>query len=380
VSGDEEEKGDTGASQADEAGAEREATDRGAAEPEAAERRSARAGKTALPPRVERALMRAREVARKDRERRAGRWLAIVPAIVAVVFLILLMPRATEPDSIPLPRADQRVLARIAREDDARAATAEAERLPGDVLAVGSAIRALNDADARDADEAETADARRKLEGALRELRPRDSLDEDLLALRAIQARRFLDALAHWEATGETTDDLRELGGNFVRRTAEAGWIVGRRVLFSEAQRRIVFKTVWNVHLGVESRPPFALSLDEQRELYVFYLTHPHPSDMRRQTLAVMRRDAKTPEACARVAVEERRAAELWRAEKIQKLGQIDPSYPTGYALGVAYYHAGRYDQAAEAFSMFIRAHPNGPYTLRAKNHLKAAIVARDTF
>jgi len=370
VSVDEEEKGD--ARQRDPSGS----------EPEAVERPSARGrkGKKGLPPRVERALARAREAARADRQRKGGRWLAVIPVSVGLVFLLLLMPRATEPDSIPLPRADQRVLARIARDDDRRAAAAEKERLPTDVLAVGSAIRALNDANARDADEIETTDARRRLETALRELQPRDGLDEDLLTLRAVQTRRFLDALSRWEATGETTDDLRELGGNFVRRTADAGWIVGRRVLFNDAQRRIVFKTVWNVLVGVESRPPFALSLDEQRELYAFYIAHPHPSDIHRQTFALRRRDAKTPEACASIEEEERRSAELWRIEKIQKLGQIDPSYPTAYALGVAYYHAGRYDLSAEAFSMFIRAHPDGPYALRAKNHLKAAVVARDTF
>jgi TolA-binding protein len=77
-----------------------------------------------------------------------------------------------------------------------------------------------------------------------------------------------------------------------------------------------------------------------------------------------------------RVNAEERREAELWRVDKIRKLALIDPSYPGSYALGIAYYRAGRYDLAADAFTAFISAHPDGPYALRAKNHLKAALAA----
>lgn len=288
-----------------------------------------------------------------------------------------MMPRGVAPEAIPLPIADQRILSALARADDARAAAADSARLPTGILAVGSAFRALHAADVRGADDVEMADARRTLEAALRDLQPRAGLEEDLLSLRALQGRRFLDALARWEATGETTSDLTELSGNFVRRSTDAGWVVGRRsILLSDAQRRIAFKTVWNALTGLEDRPAFALSLDEQRELYAFYLGHPHPPDSHRAGLLSQRAEARTPEACARVDAEERRQSELWRVEKIRKLAAIDPTYPASYALGVAYYRAGRYDLSADAFMAFIGAHPDGPYTLRAKNHLKAALSA----
>ena len=43
-----------------------------------------------------------------------------------------------------------------------------------------------------------------------------------------------------------------------------------------------------------------------------------------------------------------------WRAEKIKRLGTIDPSYPTAYALGVVYFRAARYDLSADSFTARI--------------------------
>lgn len=330
-----------------------------------------------LPPKVERALERARLLAKADRERTAGRWLAALPASIAVVFLLLLMPRATVPDAIPLPRVDNRVVDAIARSDDARAAVAEAARLPSDVLALGSAVRAFNAAEARRGDEVEMIEARRRLESALRDLRPRPSLEDELLSLRAVQLRRYLDSISRWQATGETSSDYEELSSAFIQRATEAGWVGSdRRVLLTEMQRRGAFKKVWNTLVGVDAKARFALALDEQRALYVFYIEHPHPADSLRAPLESQRRSATTTEDCSRANAEEHRQMELWRIDKIKKLGSIDPAYPVAYALGVAYYRAGRYDLSAEAFTEFIGAHPDGPYALRAKNHLKAALVA----
>ncbi len=332
--------------------------------------------KSALPERVERALARARSAAKADRERKGGRWLAVVPLTVAVVLLLLLMPRATTPEAIPVPRTNVRAVIDIARADDARAAAAEGERLPTDVLAVGGALRALNGAEVRGLDEAGVADARRQLDGALRDLARRKDAGEELLALRALQTRRFLDTLARWEATGETSEDFVDLAAAFVQRAADAGWLEGRRVVLDDDERRVMFKTVWNVLAATESNPLLALTLDEQRVLYTFYFVHPRTPESRRLALESERRAATTPEACARATDERRRQTELWRADKIKRFGALDPSYPTSYALGVAYYRAGRYELSADAFAAYIGKNPDGPYTLRARNHLKAALVA----
>src|SRR5688572_14290167 len=97
--------------------------------------------KTALPAKVEAALARARAAAKADHERKGGRWLALVPIGIGALILGLMMPRATRPDGIPVPRVDQRVTAAIIKAENTLADEAEAQRLPADVLAVGSAVR-----------------------------------------------------------------------------------------------------------------------------------------------------------------------------------------------------------------------------------------------
>jgi TolA-binding protein len=335
-----------------------------------------------LPPRVERALAKARAVAQKDRAQKGGRWLAIFPTLLALALMLLMMPRATEPDSIPLPRVDERALRKTARADDDRARAVSMERLPSDVRNVGTAFRALNTAEAHNADDAELINAQREISVALRDLNPGTDIDENLLSLRAFQMQRFLEGVRHWENTGETTEELTALGGNFINRTAEAGWASNqaggpRHLLMNDTQRRVAFKTMWNALVGVDRRPAFVLTIDEQKSLYAFYFQYPHPQDSRRVALRVQRRDALTPEACLKANVEERRQAELWRVEKVRKFASIDPSYPATYAMGVGYYKAGRFDLASEAFTTFIGAHPDGPYALRAKNYLKASLTAK---
>ena len=132
--------------------------------------------------------------------------------------------RAATPEAIPMPIADMRVVTRIAREEDRRAADAESTRLPTPVLAVGSAFRAFNQAQLRGGAEVDMVAARRGIESALRGLSPPGSFDDALLSLRALQARHFLDAVAHWEATGETSEELEGLGGDFVGRICSVGW------------------------------------------------------------------------------------------------------------------------------------------------------------
>jgi len=334
-----------------------------------------------LPGRVEQALSLARAAAKADRERKDGRWLVIVPVVIGVIFLGLLMPRATTPDAVPLPAVDRRVLGHVATEDDRAAAGAEATRLPTDVLAVGSAFRALKAAEAKDADPSTMSGLKAKLETSLAELKTRPNLEEDLFTLRALQTRHFLDALRTWEDRGETTNELVELGGSFVARLTEAGWATAspRRVILDDAQRRVAFKIVWNGILQFDKRPRFMLSLDEQRTMYTLYFEHPHPSESQRGGLVAQRKSALTPVACERANAEESRQTELWRADKIKRFGMIDADYPTSYALGVAYYRIGRFDLSADAFSGWLNEHPDGPYTLRARNHLKAAINAGGT-
>ena len=288
-----------------------------------------------------------------------------------------MMPRASEPDVLPLPTLDLRALDDVSRADDARARSAEAERLPADVLSVGTSLRELSGADVRGLDDAERADTRRRLDAALSEVAGHSGYERELEALRAIQLRLFLDALSRWEASGGTDEDFMDLGASFVDKMQDAGWLSGRTLLAPEAVRRVMFKTVWNAMLGLDEHPALRLTLDEQRALYIFYLENPRVPETARLGLESLRVAATTREQCERFAWEQRRQQEVWRADKIKRLGAIDPTYPVEFALGVAHYRAGRFDLSAEAFGAFIDHHPSGGlYALRAKNHLKAAIAA----
>jgi TolA-binding protein len=162
-----------------------------------------------------------------------------------------------------------------------------------------------------------------------------------------------------------------------VWRSKLAGWIDDHAVLMSEIEQRVAFKLAWNAATQLEGLPDFALTLDETRALYTFYLQHPHAPDPVRAQLDAHRKSAKGAKECAMLDAGERLAAESWRLEKIEKLEKLDPEYPAAYARGVELYRMERYGEAARAFETWLDAHPDGPFTLRARGHLRAAIRAK---
>ncbi len=334
--------------------------------------------KKRLPARVERALAKAREATREDAKRKGGRWLALVPVAAALLSFLMMMPHATEPESVPLPEIDERVLRQVRDADEARARAALAQRLPSDVLEIGSAIRAIHNPKP-DQDEREFYELERVLHEGVRQVSTRPDGLTDLLKLRALQTHTFVEELEKYESTGQESDELRGLAGEFVERIRSAGWIVGNELILDEWQRRVVFKAMWTRLTGLDLTPELKLALDEERALYALYLRHPHPPEQRREEIDAQRRSAMSPEACKRAAWEETRATELWRAEKIKSLAAIDPTYPASYALGVAYYRAGRYDLATDAFRDWIDRHPDGALAIRARNHLKASLAMYGT-
>lgn len=330
-----------------------------------------------LPPRVEKALARAREAVRKDAESRTGRWLALVPITVAVVMVLLSIPRAAVPDDIPVPAVDQKALDAIVAADKARAAAARVTRLPNDVLAVGTQLRAMNKASVTN-DRESTDRARAELDSAVRVVLGRPDGIADLTALRAVQTEEFLSEVARFEEKGQTSEELDELAGAFVPRMRDAEWLDGSRLLLDEEERRVSYKLVWTTLTALRSEG-MDLALDETRVLYRLYLRHPHPTEAQRPGLVAQRAAARTPADCERYQRDARRASEQWRAEKIKLLGAVDPTYPASYALGISQYRGGNYEAAIDAFRQWIDAHPDGKWTARARNYLKAALVAYGT-
>jgi hypothetical protein len=304
-------------------------------------------------------------------------WLALVPLGVALVLGLLLLPRRTAPESVPLPVVDARALARTVADAEALAEQARRVPLPGPVRALGGATRDFHGLEARGATDTQLYDARRAVDAALADaLAGGGERMLELRELRAVQLDAFLQELSRFETTGVQSPELEALGGGFVRSLTAEGWCEGRVVAPGEAARRSMFKQMWNALLGLEDRPELALTLDEQRALYAFYLSHPRPPKAMRDALAEARRGARDAAACAALDEAARGAAEAWRLERIGRLAAIDPAYPADYARGVAGYRRGDYGASAQAFRRWLEAHPDGPLALRAQNFLRAAANA----
>ncbi|WP_437709002.1 hypothetical protein WMF45_32540 [Sorangium sp. So ce448] len=320
------------------------------------------------------------------------------PGLVAVFIAgsaaILAVPRSVEPAELPLPLADARALARVRDADTTRAREAEELGLDAEVRELGSAIRAfgLVDADA-DHTEAELLAARARVSDAVG--RALAQGDEAVLRLRAYQLRAFVREVRRFEATGEESDELREVGGDFLGLLRRNAWLGqggaaqrsggegARRVAMDGVVLGVLFKKRWNAIVGVQ-RDPFAPTLDEERALFKFLLAYPLAAARSAQTLPAPP-DEETaarlaqvggsgPPAAALRAAEARRAEEQYRLKKIDELAALDPSYPRQLARGVSLYRLGSFMQSAEAFRSHLDQHPDGAHTLRAQNYLRAAL------
>lgn len=273
---------------------------------------------------------------------------------------LLAVPRPVDPTDVPEPMIDPRGLERATRTDEARASAAEREGLDMDVRELGSAVRELGIADEQvDARALWTARARITA-AAARALGAGG--EESVLRLRAYQLRLFLGEVRRWQVTGEESRELHELGGGFLRMLRRNGWIDegarGLRMRMDGGALRAAWKRRWNEITGVQ-RAAFEPSLDEQRALYRFLLKHPsHPGH-----------------PGGRVGAGLRSAYEhQYLLKKIDELGSIDVAYPADLARGIVLYRLGSYPQSVEAFRRHLDASPDGPFTLRARNYLRAAL------
>jgi TolA-binding protein len=133
---------------------------------------------------------------------------------------------------------------------------------------------------------------------------------------------------------------------------------------------------MWNALIAADRRKAFQLSLDEERALYAFYLSRPHPSQAMREAIAAARHSAPDAARCRALDEAERVGAEKWRLEHIARLSAVDAAYPGAYARGVASYRSGDFHGAAEAFQTWLGDHPDGPLALRARTYLRAAMGA----
>ncbi len=317
--------------------------------------------------------------ARDGRDGRDAMWLALVPLGVALVLGALLLPRRAAPESVPLPVPDHAALARVVASDVELAEHALREPLPGAVRALGSALRTFHTRESGDADTQQLFDARRAVDQALVDVLRDASApgrSQPLVALRAVQLEGFLEEVRKFEATGQKSPELDALAGAFVRSLTLEGWCEGHTIAPDGTVLRVMFKHMWNGFLGLDARPDLAPTIDEERALYAFYLSHAHPSKTMRDALNAARRGAHDARSCLALDEAERAATEAWRIEHIERLSKIDPSYPADYARGVASFRRGDFGTSALAFQSWVQAHPGGPLALRAQNFLRAAAAA----
>lgn len=285
------------------------------------------------------------------------------PALLALLLAgstaALAIPRSIAPIDIPEPRLDPRALHHIDVVDAELAASADRERLDIDVLKLGTVLFAYGKADAQRDDEALGAARRDVLDASLRALRVGTA---PMLALRAHHLRTFLEEMARYDATGEESDRLHEVAGGIIHRFEHNGWVdptrARRRVLPDATVLAILFKKHWNEVVGVYGEP-FDSTLAESRAFYRFLLAHP-----------------ALPQSAGAPALLEARGAITgqYRLKKLDELSALDHDYPVQLARGVVYYQLGRYPLAVEAFRRYLETSPDGPYALRAQNHLRAAL------
>ncbi|HEX6765962.1 MAG TPA: tetratricopeptide repeat protein [Polyangiaceae bacterium] len=172
--------------------------------------------------------------------------------------------------------------------------------------------------------------------------------ERGLLGLLSLQTELFVQATHAYEKTGKESYDLRELGGDFLTVGKQNGWLDGRTIVLDDDERAALFRVRWTELTGLRKEALFAPTLDEYRAYYALHLRGTGGRDRERSE----------------------RAFSIVRA-----LEKRDPSYPASFAWGVLCYRAGRFDEAADAFRAHLAAHPDGPWTLRARNHVLAALA-----
>ena len=270
----------------------------------------------------------------------------VIGLSLALVAAALGAPRATEPLVLPLPEPHRATLARKATQDRARVQSAREHGLSYAVRAVGEALRRYGAAAA--AKSGETPRLLAKLRGLMHDELAQQHTEE-LLALRAAQTELFVGATHTWEHSGREDNELTELGGDFCELARGSGWLEDRQLVLEDDERALLFRSRWNELTGVADTPPFVATLDEQRARFSLLLRHPsgkgHAERLNRQ---------------------------LGYVEALEKL---DQDYPGAFARGVLYYRAEAYDASAEAFRIALAARPDGPWSLRAKNHLLDALA-----
>jgi hypothetical protein len=278
-----------------------------------------------------------------------GYELGLVTVGMVLTFALLAVPRASEPETLPLPQVDRSEARRSeAREQELRA-SAERDGLPFEVRAVGEALRGFGRTSAQGFDAAhEQQDIAERVKIALGKAQA-----PLLLQLRAVQTGYFLSALSQFERDGKASPDLNELGGEFVSRAQHSGWFDESRHCLADATTLgVLFRLRWATLIGMQRAFPFAPSLNDWRVYYRFSLLHPERSS--------------APASAS--------SDDEARLKLVIALSHRDPEYPENFAKGYLLYRLGDREAAAAAYRAQLGQSDSGPYALLARNYLIYAL------
>lgn len=273
--------------------------------------------------------------------------------------ILLAAPRPVVPTVVPSPIIDGAALAETMARDDALARAAADTPLDVDVRALGREIRSYNESAALETEDDEFVRARERVIEAASKV---GQLGEDLEKLRAYQMIRFLEEVRAWQRTGVIGEELRALSGDFVDALSRSRWCVEgtRELVLGERELRVLFKKRWNKLVGADGEP-LLLTLQEERLRLGFLIKFPFVNN------DAAGRSLTDPVSLQRLLTPQ-------RMKLLDQLAELDSDYPVELARGVVLFLAAQYPRAADAFRRHLEARPDGPYTLHARNFMKAAL------
>ena len=262
-------------------------------------------------------------------------WPLILPSVgLALVAVVMAVPRATEPRWVPEPVVHPRRLnAELAR-TAGLARQARMHPLPFALRELGEVYRRLGRTQ-YEVSKPLVGDQVQAWRGMLHTVKA-DVGDLPVLQLRALQCELLVAAVQDWQTTGNVGDDLIELGGDLV------SIVKASHVTLTEPERWALALKRWTTLAGLTKQNEFRASREvELTQLHFFYQQSMYGED----PLAT-------------------------RSRILKRYADLDSTYPMDYALGVLLVQSGQVDTAASHFVRHLELHPDGAFALRARNHL----------
>jgi hypothetical protein len=288
-------------------------------------------------------------------------WELALPAVgIALLSLLVSLPQPTLPEYLPLPTFAPEALDTARGRLVADANAAKRNRLPFSIRSVGEHFRQIGRR--IHLGYGLSLDAQTRYQALVRSVLL-DEGPEQLRQLRAIQTELFVAALNEYERTGSANDDLTELGGEVLdvfeeKNLARPFTLTPRK---ESAQTKPVQAKPERTRIHV------LLGTDERRAVFLLRWTelsglNDVPELRLEPTWVILALGRRLRPPLAKLG-----ASEL---KVIDRISEVDPTYPTAVAKGLLFARLGAYEAASLNFSDFLAQNPNAPYSHRAKNHL----------